>query len=114
MKILLKDKVEKVLSEQAQTRNSDIDLTLWVWYTYYRELLEWQETEGTPEKPGKWLVSLTNVRALPSEDKISRIRRKFQELGKYPATDPAVIARRNKEEMIRTNINTPDWGAQLN
>src|SRR3990172_9582718 len=99
MKILLKDKVEKILSEQANTRNSDIDLTLWVWYTYYRDLLEWQEPDGGPHR-GKWLVSLTNVRALPSEDKIPRTRRKFQELGKYPAADPAVIARRNKEEMI--------------
>lgn len=108
--------VEVVLRDNEATRNSDIDLTLWVWYTFYKEHLEWQETVGSERLgEGRWIVSLTSVRALPSEDKISRIRRKFQERseqypdGRYLATDPVVLARRRQEEKIRTNINTPHW-----
>lgn len=110
-RLLLKDKVERILSERPPTRDSDIDLTLWVWYTYYRDFLEW-EAESV-DKAGRWIVALSNVRLIPSEDKISRIRRKFQEAGMYPATDPQVIARRNKEGRVKANINTPSWGETL-
>lgn len=111
--------VESILRDTPNTRNSDIDLTLWVWYSFYKEHLEWDVNEALPDK-GRWIVPLGNVRALPSEDRISRTRRKFQEPtpiypnGQYPPTDPEVIAaRRRNEENIRTNINSPHWSDAL-
>lgn len=107
----LRSQVEGVLTAQPATRNSDIDLTMWVWYTHYKEKLEWQEAIG--QREGRWIVSLSNVRLLPSEDKISRIRRKLQEDGQYPATDPVVIARREKENKVRSTIKTSNWDDNL-
>lgn len=108
----LKGKVEHILKTQPHTANSDIELTLWVWYSFFQALLEW-EVVPSMDQGGRWIVPLSNVRKLPSEDKISRIRRKFQEEGLYPATDPTVIARREKEENIRSTINTADWDQHL-
>jgi acyl dehydratase len=114
----LSHKVLAILRDQPQTRNDDIDLTLWIWYEYFREHLEWQEPVA-PNTEGRWIVSLTSVRALPSEDKISRFRRKINEAsrefpeGRYRATDPVVLARRMKEERVRSTIKTTNWAPAL-
>lgn len=109
--------VEAVLRDKEHTRDSDIELTLWVWYTFYSDYLEWEShaTEAEPEA-GRWFVSLTSIRSLPSEDRISRTRRKFQEStkefpnGKYPPTDPAVRAQRQLRAVeVQETINTPHW-----
>ena len=105
----LKEKVEFILQTRPHTRNSDIELTMWIWYTYFQDFLEW-EVIG---EDGRWMVPLSSVRRLPSEDRISRFRRKFQETGLYPATDPAVIARRGREESIRQTITTEEWSKNL-
>lgn len=99
----LKDKVEATLKNYPQTRNSDVELTLFLWVTFYQEHLEWQQ-EGE-----RWVVDLKMVSRLPSEDKIARFRRKFQELDMYSATDPVVLERRNREKKVKATIVTPHW-----
>lgn len=101
----LKAQVESVLARKPATRNSDIELTLHVWYDFYSDHLKFVDTE--------WIVTLSKVRLLPSEDKISRIRRKFQEMGMFPATDPVVIVRRTREKKIRNTINSSAWGEAI-
>lgn len=116
----LAKQVEAVLRDKPHTRNlQDVDLTLWVWYEFYNEFLEWQPDELLPEK-GRWMVSMTSIKALPREDMISRMRRKFQEQtdeypqGKYPPTDPSVIKkRRHREREVRYGITTQDWQHNL-
>jgi len=111
-------KVMTVLRDQPKTRNDDIELTLWVWYEYFRDHLEWEApTHNRPQ--GRWIVSVDAVRALPSEDKISRIRRKINEAstqypeGRYRASDPVVLARRQREEKVRKTIKTKNWADAL-
>ena len=87
----LKDHVESVLRDFPDTRNSDVTLTLYVWLRVGGDKVF--EIDG---KEGKF-IRLKDIIGLPSEDKVSRIRRKFQEENKYPATDPIVIQKRSKE-----------------
>lgn len=85
-------KVEYVLRGSEKARNSDIELTLLVWWSFYQHLVV--------EHEGRKMVALADIRNLPHEDAISRIRRKFQENGDYEATDPVVIERRRKEGRV--------------
>lgn len=86
----LKDHVESVLRDLPDTRNSDVTITLYVWLRVGGDRVF--EIDG---KEGKF-IRLKDIIGLPSEDKVSRIRRKFQEEGKYVATDPEVLRRRQK------------------
>ena len=88
----LKEKVGYVLQGSEKARNSDIELTLLVWWSFYKHLVV--------EHEGRKMVALSDIRTLPHEDAISRIRRKFQENGDYEATDPVVIERRSKERRV--------------
>jgi hypothetical protein len=110
-----KEMVEVILRDYPQTRENDVTLAVYVWWKFYRYFLEWEgdaSTEGDPQK-GRWIVPLEKVPHLPSESDLSRIRRKFNELGLYKATDPAVIARRSRERKVRGTINTSEWGEHL-
>lgn len=86
----LKRVVEEILAKVEATRNSDVYLTLLVWYSYYRDELKQIED--------KWYVSFDALQYLPTESKIGRVRRKIQESGKYPPTDPKVAKERKWEE----------------
>lgn len=116
-KNVLRTHVEYILKTYPNTANDDIELMLYLWVTFHQHRLVWEERQGTGAfregQEGQWMVPLGTIRSLPSEDKIARIRRKFQEEGMYKATDPKVIARRSKEKKIRETINTESWDEHL-
>ena len=59
----LKQKVETILREQPETRNSDIALTIAIWKRYY----------GVEDS-----ITLNRLYDLPREDNVKRIRAVFQ------------------------------------
>jgi hypothetical protein len=74
---------ESILAMYPATRNSDKELTIKVWQTYYSEQL----TGG--------YVKLENILTLPALDSISRFRRMIQAQGKHlPTSEKVVKARR--------------------
>lgn len=79
----LRGRVEYVLARNEQARDSDIQLTVAVWRTFYYHKIK-----------DDW-VHLTDVLQLPREDQISRIRRKLQEEGHFRGTN--YVERRRKE-----------------
>lgn len=68
----LKQKVEKVLEECPETRNSDIELMIQIWQKYY-------EVGNS--------INLRSLFSLPREDHIKRVRASFNAKGKYLPTD---------------------------
>lgn len=88
----LKARVEAVLRDLPDTRNDDTLLALNVWHRMRPDLFE--KVEG---KEGLYIRAKDLLDYLPNHDHISRIRRKFQEDKKYPATDPEVIRQRSNE-----------------
>lgn len=101
----LSEKVEHVLQKYPQTSNSDVELTLYVWWDFYRSLIK--------DVDGEKCIPMRLIRELPSEDDMSRIRRKFNEMGKYKATDATVIKRREREKNVESTIKTKDWSQYL-
>lgn len=108
----LKDQVEYCLTKYPETRNSDIKLTICVWYTF--ENLETRFPVGS-------LKELTNLMLeMPHEDNIKRLRAKFNEEGKYWPTNWEVAkARRINENewKIKLGYSTPSLArgeAELN
>jgi hypothetical protein len=90
--------VEFILKQEPETRNSDDYLVYCVWC----------KVEDATKADGIHL-NLTKLKALPSYDTISRIRRKFQEESMYLPTNPAVIRKRRiKEEQMR------EWARKTN
>ena len=67
----LQPKVEYCLEHFPDTRNSDICLTIKIWESYYSHKLY-------KAKDGNNYVCLENMYDLPSEDRISRVRRIVQ------------------------------------
>jgi hypothetical protein len=92
----LKDKVITILSQQEQSRNSDIILTQHIWYNYYQKYL-------FKSVDDRWSVRIGDLFNLPSQDNIKRIRAKIQnEEHKYLPTDPEIRKKRQiKEEEWR-------------
>lgn len=86
MKKELKDQVENCLKNYPETRNSDIKLTICIWYEYGNI------TSKFPIGSLKELqnLMLENVH----QDNVKRIRAKFNEEGKYWPTDPLVAKNR--------------------
>lgn len=64
----LKEQVRKVLAMYTQTRNNDVDLTLAVWVTFYSNHLIYDEEKKV------WQAPLREIRRLPREDNIKRVR----------------------------------------
>ncbi|WP_457635822.1 hypothetical protein [Persephonella sp.] len=94
----LKNKVEKILKEFPETRNSDISLTIQIWRTFYPEFLE-------TDKLGRELVCLDALFELPREDIVKRYRAKFNEEGLYLPTDEEVLRQRHlKEKQFRKEL----------
>ena len=81
----LKDKVEFCLRKYEGSRNDDIDLTVVVWQEFYNV--------GDA-------ISLEQLRTLPRESAIVRIRASIQNNeGKYLPTDLKVARKRGIEEV---------------
>lgn len=89
----LKDRVEHILRTIPETRDDDTLLALQVWHHLRSDLF--LSLEG---KEGLYIRAKDLLDHLPNHDHISRIRRKFQEEGKYPATRPAIIAQRSRSQ----------------
>lgn len=93
----LKDQVEYCLTKYPETRNSDIKLTICVWYTF---------ENITDRFPIGSLKELTNLMLeMPREDNIKRIRAQFNQDGKYWPTDLLVAKARR--------INETEWRIKL-
>lgn len=93
----LKDQVEHCLKNYPETRNSDIKLTVCVWYEF-----------GNIQSafPIGSLKELTNLMLeMPHEDNIKRLRAKFNEAGEYWPTDWVVAKHRR--------INETEWRIKL-
>lgn len=90
--INLTRKVRTILQNVPASRNSDITLTLSIWVTYHKDMLQ-----EDPRRPGKYVVPLRHVFDLPREDNIKRIRAKIQnEERLYLPTDPEILMQRAK------------------
>ncbi len=101
----LKLQVEKVLKEYSKARNSDKWLTYKLWVDNYPSkvfTLERNKIDGTKETKKYFCVD--DMLTLPDEQTITRIRRKFNQQGLYLATDPVILARRQKELKIKQVI----------
>lgn len=105
----LKKMVEAVLAENpkyngVEARNSDIALTILVWQRYY--------SVGTNNDS---VVHLRRIFDLPSEDKIARARRIFQNTEhKYLPNDPRVlyaraILKEYWEEALGYALTPDEW-----
>ncbi|MCK4454465.1 hypothetical protein KAU51_03985 [Candidatus Parcubacteria bacterium] len=91
MEKALKAKVEYILQEFPDTRNSDIELMITIIERYYSNWIEGDE-----------YIKLSDLHQLPREDHIKRIRAKFNSVGKYLPTEWEVAkARRINEEVWR-------------
>lgn len=94
----LKEKVEAILKEHPQARDSDVWLTAKLWAVYYPQCIyKCAITEGA--EPVQ-VVTLTDiVKVLPREDAIKRLRAKIQnDGGKYLPTTWEVANKRNIAE----------------
>lgn len=92
----LKSQVELILQSVPHTRNDDVELMLNVWTRFYPHRLQ----------PAGDAVFLDEIRGLPREDHIKRIRAYFQNTKKlYPPTDEAVAKKRK--------FNIEEWRSLL-
>lgn len=82
----LRDQVEYVLRNSADSRNSDIALTIEVWKCFYKDFIF--VSNGIASIP------VTALYELPREDNIKRIRAKFNEAGLYWPSNEAVAEKR--------------------
>lgn len=92
----LKSQVEKILKKYDKAKSSDKWLTYKLWCNEYPG-----KVVNTPN--GK-AISFDDMMSLPDEQTITRIRRKFNQQGLYLATDPVILARREKEKRIKKEI----------
>lgn len=86
----LKGQVELTLANYKETRNSDIELTIKVWQSFYEKYLF---NHGS-------CIELKNLFELPREDNIKRIRATIQNYeGRYLPTSWEVAKKRGIEEL---------------
>ena len=88
----LKKEVEHCLQHFPETRNSDIELTIRIWETFYPEKLFEAPHNGNTS------VEVRSLFDLPREDNVKRIRAKFTEQDKYLPTSWEVAEQRQIEE----------------
>ncbi len=81
--------VEKILKDQPNTRYSDKELLMEVW-SYMGLVLTSEQKRA--------------FRNLPSSETITRIRRKFQEAGKYLPTEEITKERHDKAEQMKQEM----------
>ncbi len=95
-KMKKRTQTENILEMHPETRSSDKMLMMRVW-----------ETQGLYLSPAQQELFIK----VTSPETITRIRRKLQEMGKYPATDKVKADRRFKSlqaEVIAPKDN-PEW-----
>ena len=93
--------VERVLSEWVEARNSDAYLAMMVWTTYFPQAFIIHEGHV-------YVRARDIIGALPREDAVGRIRRKFQERGKYlPSKREVAIARKLNMDEWRVSLGYP-------
>lgn len=102
MKNTLKKRVEKILQEHPETRNSDIALTIMIWQCFYNSKIY------TSNLNGDQYIHLKDLYNLSREDNIKRIRAKFNAEGKYWPTDIKIVrARGLNEDGWRKDLGYP-------
>ncbi len=90
MQLQLKKQVELCLTEQPESRNSDIMLTILVWQRFY--------SVGDT-------LDLKSLYYLPTQESIKRVRAQFNQRKRYMPTDPEVIRnRRLQAEAVRETL----------
>lgn len=88
----LKLKILDVLEKVEKTRNDDIELMLHIWNIYYKDKLHY-------DQEAKLGISFENIRILPRNDDIKRIRAFIQnEEGKFLPTEAKVRKQRRIAE----------------
>lgn len=87
----ISDVIERVLAVNADARNSDRELFISVWAEMGFSLTSAQEQQFF---------------GLPSPETITRIRRKIQEQGRYPATQRIKKTREMKSMIMQQNMPT--------
>ncbi len=93
----LMQKTEQILAKYKRARNDDKYLCIVFWWEYHRGILEMDANNKNPK------ILLENILQLPSQDFISRCRRKIQESGKYLPTDWEVARKRKINEDVWKN-----------
>jgi hypothetical protein len=88
----LKEAVEHILFAYPQSRDDDSKLVVWTWWHLFPASFK----DG--DHKCEWVRVHDVMQTFPNPDHITRIRRKFQEGGRYPCNDPEVARKRNKEQ----------------
>lgn len=97
----LKEKILWVLSEDEQSRNSDIRLTQMIWYRFHNDKII-KLDDGTA------VVRLKDLFDLPREDNIKRVRAKIQnEENKFLPTSIEVRKQRKINERLWHDYMSP-------
>lgn len=92
MEKTLKSKIEFILQEHPETRNSDTLLMIKIIEWYYAGHIH---CEGTIN-----YIDLNDLQILPREDHIKRVRAKFNSVGKYLPTRWEVAKARKISEVV--------------
>ena len=98
-----KDKVRYVLENHPNTRNSDAELIIMVWWCFNRDAFQTIN--------GKWYIQVQEILYLDKPETIRRVRQKFQEQGKY--VGEIKEERLQRAENIRKTINDFNWSEFL-
>ena len=88
MQTEIKEQVEKILETLPITRNDDLKLTAAVWGKYYPQCIIW--VQGEPA------IKLRNLKSVPTQDVIKRIRAKIQNEEHRFLPTTLEVARRRK------------------
>ena len=96
----LKDKVEFVLENYPESRNSDKLLTVILWKEFYPQYIN-RVTIDNISKFSERVIKLSDILFLPSQDGIKRVRAHIQNhQRRYPPTSSKVAKERGWQEHI--------------
>jgi hypothetical protein len=101
---ILQNKVEHILKNFPETRDSDIKLTNLIWWKFYEDYL-------FEDKNGDIAIRLLDIYAVPKQDNVKRIRAKLQnQKHLYLPLDPSIRKKRNilKEDWRRYLGKNPE------
>lgn len=88
----LEQRVDNILMNFPDTRNSDVRLTIELWKRFFSHFL-------VIGKDGRIYISMERLYDVPSQDSIGRVRQKIQnDKGLYPPTDWKIAKRRGMLE----------------
>lgn len=89
------ERLEYILQEFPETRNSDTSLMIKLWEVFYPQFLT------KSQKTGKIYIEVGNLYDVPTQDDAKRFRAKMNSEGKYLPTSEAVARRRG--------LNIDEW-----